>query len=159
MEEVIIKLILLALVAIPFVALMSDMLGRTDGLMPRVVVGVTIVLALCIVFGGFQERPNFAKLVFVAFWAWPIVLLVAKAVRPSISGDSIWVSVLIMSWFLTNLSVGLTDGNPLRGIFGLLLGWFNMVIPFGILSMLFVGIQRLQRRIGRGEQDVGGYPH
>jgi hypothetical protein len=152
MEEVIIKLFLLALVAIPFVALISDMLGRTDGLMSRSVIGVTITLILGLIFGGFQERPNFANFVFVAFCAWPIFLLIAKAVRPSISWYSIWVSVPIMSWFLVNLMIGLTDGNPLRGVVGFLLAWIYMIIPFGILSAIFVGIQRLRLRIRKGEQ-------
>jgi MFS family permease len=158
MEEVIIKLLLLALVAIPFVALISDMLGRTDGLMSRAVIGVTITLALCMVFGGFQERPNFAHLVFAAFCAWPIFLLIAKAVRPSISWYSIWVSVPIMSWFLVVLMLGLSDGAPFSGALGILLGWIYMVIPFGILSAIFVGIQRFLKRIRRGEQDETQQP-
>jgi hypothetical protein len=139
-------------VAIPFAALLSDMLGRTDGLMPRVVIGVTIILALGMVFGGFQERPNFANLVFIAFCAWPIFLLIAKVVRPSISWYSIWLSVPIMSWFLVNLMIGLNDGAPFSGLLGILLGWIYMVIPFGILSAIFVGIQRFVGRIRRGEQ-------
>jgi TRAP-type C4-dicarboxylate transport system permease small subunit len=64
-----------------------------------------------------------------------------------------------MSWFLVNLMIGLTDGNPLRGVFGLLLAWIYMIIPFGILSAIFVGIQRLSFRIRRGEQAVDGNPH
>jgi MFS family permease len=158
MEEVIVKLLLLALVAIPFVALISDMLGRTDGLMSRAVIGVTITLALCMVFGGFQERPNFANLAFAAFCAWPIFLLIAKAVRPSISWYSIWVSVPIMSWFLVVLMLGLSDGAPFSGALGILLGWIYMVIPFGILSAIFVGIQRFLKRIRRGEQDETQQP-
>ena len=159
MEEVIIKLLLLALVASPFAALVSDMLGRTDGLTSRVVVGVTIILGLSIVFGGFQERPNFATLVFSAFCAWPILLLVAKVVRPSISWYSIWVSVPFMSWFLVNLMIGLMDAAPFGGALGLLLGWIYMIIPFGILSAIFVGIQSVLKRIRRGEQAVDGNPH
>ena len=157
MEEIVIKLLLLALVAGPFAALVSDLLGKTDGLMSRVVVGAAIVLALCVVFDGFQERPNFAKLVFFAFCAWPVFLLVAKVVKPSLSWYSIWVSVPIMSWFLVNLMIGLTDGNPLRGVFGLLLGWIYMVIPFCILSAIFVGIQRFVGRTRRAKA-LGGNP-
>lgn len=149
MEEIVVKFLLLVLVTIPFVALFSDMLGRTDGLMPRAVIGVTITFALGMVFGGFQERPNFAKFVFVAFCAWPIFLLIAKVVRPSISWHSIWVSVPIMSWFLVNLMIGLTDGNPLRGVFGLILGWIYMAVLFAIISAIFVGIQALVRRLRR----------
>ena len=159
MEEAIIKLFLLALVAFPFAALVSDMLGRTDGLMSGVVIGVAVTLALGIVFGGFQERPHFANLVFVAFCAWPIFLLIAKAVRPSISWYSMWVSVPIMSWFLVNLMIGSTDGAPFSGALGILLGWIYMVIPFGILSSIFVGIQRFLKRIRRGEQAMDGNPH
>ncbi len=159
MEEVVVKLLLLVLVAIPFAALTSDMLGRTDGLMSRAAIGATITLILCMVFGGFQERPNFANLVFVAFCAWPIFLLIAKAVRPSISWYSIWASVPIMSWFLVVLMRGLSDGAPFSGALGILLGWIYMVIPFGILSAIFVGIQRLQGRIRRGGQAVDGNRH
>ncbi len=159
MEEVIVKLFLLALVAIPFIALISDMLGKTDGIMSRVLLGVAIMLALGMVFGGFQVRPNFANLVFVAFCAWPIFLLIAKAVRPAISWYSIWVSIPIMSWFLVNLMIGLVDSSPLSGALGILLGWIYMVIPFGILSAVFVGIQRFLRRIRRCEQVVDGNTH
>ena len=151
MEEAIVKVLLLALVTIPFVALVSDMLGRTNRLFSQVVVGVTITFALGMVFGGFQERPNFANLVFVAFCAWPIFLLIAKVVRPSISWYSIWISVPIMSWFLVNLMIGLSVGAPFSGALGILLGWIYMIIPFGILSAIFVGIQRFLKRIRRGE--------
>ena len=159
MEEVIAKLFLLALVAIPFAALLSDVLGRTDALMSRAVIGVTITLMLGMVFGGFQERPHFANLVFVAFCAWPIFLLIAKAVRPSISWYSMWVSVPMMSWFLVNLMIGSADGAPFSGALGILLGWIYMVIPFGILSAIFVGTQRILRRIRRCEQAVDDNPH
>ncbi len=151
MEEVVVKLLLLALVAIPFAALMSDMLGRTDGLMSRAVMGVTIALILGMVFGGFQERPNFANLVFFAFCAWPVLLLIAKVVRPTISWYSIWLSVPIMSWFLVNLMLVSTDGAPFSGVLGILLGWIYMVILFGILSAIFVGCQYFVKRIRRGE--------
>ena len=151
MEKAIVKVLLLALVTIPFVALVSDMLGRTNRLFSQVVVGVTITFALGMVFGGFQERPNFANLVFVAFCAWPIFLLIAKVVRPSISWYSIWISVPIMSWFLVNLMIGLSVGAPFSGALGILLGWIYMIIPFGILSAIFVGIQRFLKRIRRGE--------
>ena len=40
MEEIIIKLLLLAFLALPFAALLSDMLGKSDGLTNRVVAGV-----------------------------------------------------------------------------------------------------------------------
>ena len=159
MEEVIVKLFLLVLVAIPFAALLSDVLGRTDGLMSRAVIGVTITLILGMVFGGFQERPHFANLVFVAFCAWPIFLLIAKAVRPSISWYSIWASVPIMSWFLVNLMIGSVEGAPFSGALSILLGWVYMVIPFGILSAIFVGTQRFLMRIRRCEQAVDGNPH
>lgn len=159
MEEVIVKLFLLALVSIPFAALLSDVLDRTDGLMLRAVIGVTITLILGMVFSGFQDRPNFANLVFVAFCAWPISLLVAKWVRPSMSWYSMWVSVPIMSWFLVNLMLVSTDGAPFSGALGILLGWIYMLIPFGILSAIFVGIQRFLKRIRRCEQAVDGNPH
>ena len=149
MKEIIVKLFLLALVAIPFVALLSDLLGRTDALMSRAVIGVTITFILGMVFGGFQERPHFANLVFVAFCAWPIFLLIAKIVRPSISWYSIWVSVPIMSWFLVNLMIGSVDGAPLSGALGILLGWIYMLIPFGILTAIFVGGQRFLRKFRR----------
>lgn len=133
---------------------MSDMLGRTDGLMSRVVVGVTIILALGMVFSEFQERPNLAKLVSIAFCAWPFFLLIAKAVRPSISWYSIWVSVLMMSWFLVNLTLVLTDGAPFSGALSIFFGWIYMVIPFGILSAIWVGMHRILKRIRRGKQTV-----
>jgi hypothetical protein len=81
--------------------------------------------------------------------------LVAKMVKPSITWSSIWISVPIMSWFLVNLMISLTDGNPMRGAAGLLLAWIYMIIPFGILSGIFVGIQRLARRIRKAESGPG----
>ena len=85
MEERIVKFLLLALLTAHFVTLLSDGVGPTDSLMSRAVVGVTISLAAGLVFGGLQERPNLSMLVFFAFWEWPVSLLIAKAVSPSIS--------------------------------------------------------------------------
>ena len=159
MEEVVVKLLLIALVAIPFAALMSDMLGGTDGLMSRAVIGVTITLIIGMVFGGFQKRPHFANVVFVAFCAWPIFLVIAKGVRPSISWYSMWVSVPVMSWFLVNLILVSTAIAPFSGALGILLGWIYMLIPFGILSAIFVGIQRFLKRTRKGDQAVDGNSH
>jgi len=158
MEEIVTKLMLSALVAVPFAAIISDMLGRTDRLMTKAVIGVTIILGLAISFGGFQERPNFANLVFAAFCTWPILLLAAKAIKPSISWHSIWLSVPFMSWFLVNLLIGLSDGAPGSGVIGLLVGWIYMIIPFGILSAIFVGIQRIKKKMKtkKGEQVGAG---
>ena len=80
MGEIIIKFLLLILVTMPFVALWSDVWGRTEGLMFRVLVGVNIFIVLTILLGSFQHRPIFTNFVFVAFCALPIALLVAKAV-------------------------------------------------------------------------------
>ena len=154
MEEIIIKLLLLAFLALPFAALLSDMLGKSDGLTNRVVAGVVITLALSILLGGFQERPNVAKLVLAAFCAWPVFLLIAKAVRPSLSWCSLWVSVPMMSWFLVNLLLGLSDGAPFSGVLGLVLGWIYLLIPFGILSGIFVGVQALVTRSRRGKRAI-----
>jgi hypothetical protein len=107
-------------------------------------------MVLTILMGSFQHRAIFANFVFVAFCAWPIALLVAKAVRPSMTWYSLWVSVPMMSWFLVNLMIGLTDGGAFNGVFGLLLGWIYMVLPFAVLSAIFVGIQVLIKRIRSG---------
>jgi hypothetical protein len=60
-----------------------------------------------------------------------------------------------MSWFLVNLMIGLSDGAPFSGALGILLGWIYMVIPFGVFSAIFVGIQRFLKRIRRCESGRG----
>jgi hypothetical protein len=147
MKEVIVKVWLSLLLTAPFAALVSDALGRTEGLMLRVVGGVVGILIFCILFYGFQERPNFATLVNIAFCAWPNFLLIAKAIRPSISWATIWFSVPLMSWFCVSILSLVTDGPPFGGIIAIFLGWIPMIIPFGILSAIFVGIQRFVRKI------------
>lgn len=122
MEEIFVKLLLSVLVAAPFVALATDVSGKSDGLMPRVLIGVTIVVALALLLGGFQQRPRFVNFVFGAFLVWPVLLLVGKAVKPALSWSSMGFSVPLMSWTLVNLMVGMTDGAALRGVIALLFG-------------------------------------
>ncbi len=148
MGEIIIKCLILILVALPFVALVSDVMGRTDGLLFRVQIGVIGVMVVStVLFGGLQERPHVANVVVGAFFAWPFALLIAKAVKPSMTWYSMWISVLIMSWFLVNLIVGLSDGGGLGGAINFLLGWMYMAIPFAILSAIFLGAQILIKKI------------
>lgn len=153
MEEYVTKLLLLILVLTPFAALLSDTLGRTDGLMSRATVGVSILFAIALVFEGFQQRPHFANLVFGAFCAWPVFLLIAKAMKPSLSWYFMWMSVPIMTWFLVNLMISLSDSGPFSGVFGIFLGWIYMLVPFGILSLMFVGTQRLRIGFSRSERE------
>jgi hypothetical protein len=147
MKEVIVKVWLSLLLTAPFAALVSDALGRTEGLMLRVGGGVVGILIFGMLFYRFQERPNFATFVNIAFWAWPIFLLIAKAIRPSISWATIWFSIPLMSWFCVTLLTLITNGHPFGGIIAIFLGWIPMIIPFGILSAIFVGIQRFVRKI------------
>jgi len=152
MAEIIVKFLLLALVAMPFAALLSDMAGKTHGLMSRVVVGVTIIFTIAaVLLGPFQTRPNVANVVCVAFFTWPVLLLIAKMVNPSISWYSIWTTVPIMSWYLVNLIVMLTHSGPFGGAITLILGWSYMIIPFAILCAVFVGVQTLVRKIKAGK--------
>ena len=155
MTEIIVKILLLSLITAPFLALWCDMMGKTQGMMNRVIIGDSILLVIAVGFSGFQERPHVAYVVFGAFCLWPIALLIAKAVKPSLSWSSMWLSVFLMSWFLVNLIIALSDGNPLGGLFGLLFGWIYMLIPFGILSLLLIGFQALMRRIRKTHHDQG----
>jgi hypothetical protein len=155
MEEIVKKLFLFALVAGPFWGLWSDTLGKTEGLMLRMGWGVAGLLLLALVFGGFQHRPQVAKGVFCAFCAWPVALLVAKGVRPTLSWSSIWLSVFLISWFLVNLIIGLGDASPGAGALGMLLGWIYMPVPFAILSLAFVGGRSLVKRSRRLRPSLG----
>lgn len=155
MTEIIVKILLLSLIIAPFLALWSDMMCITVGLMTRVVDGVAIILAIALLFGGFHDRYDVAKLAFAAFCAWPLALLITKKVRPAISWLTLWLSVPVMSWFLVNLMISLTNGFLLSGFFGLMLGWIYMLIPFGILSLLLIGFQALMRRIRKSGNNQG----
>ncbi len=154
--EDLIKYILLGLLTLPFAALTADALGKTDGMMLRVASGVTAVSALlAVLVGDLGQRPNVTNVVIGAFIMWPFFLLIAKAINPIISWFSIWFSVPIMSWYLTNLSmffyypVNGGGGGLGRGL-GMLFGWLYMVIPFVPLCAAFLVVQHVTRRI-KGE--------
>jgi hypothetical protein len=150
------KYILLVLLVLPFGALATDALGRTQGLMIKVASGVAVISFLfAIMIGGLHQRPNVANLFVLAFFAWPISLLVAKGINASLSWSAIWMSVPVMSWYLVNLSMQFyypTDrgGGGLGAGLGLVAGWFYMVIPFAVMSGIFLGIRAAIRKI-RGE--------
>jgi hypothetical protein len=157
--EDLVKYILLGLLVMPFAALMADAFGKTDGIMLRVGAGAAFLSALlAFLNGGLHQRPNVADIYAWAFVAWPFFLLIAKGINSSIPWSSIWISVPIMSWYLVNLSMQFyypTDGGGggLGAGLGLIAGWFYMVIPFAILSGIFIGIQSIirsnQRRTSR----------
>ena len=156
--EDILKYILLGMLILPFAALMTDALGKTEGIMLRVVGGVAVTSALlAFLIGGLHQRPNVANIFVWAFVAWPFFLLTAKLIDSSTPWSSIWISVPIMSWYLVNLSMQFyypTNGGGGGFGFGLGLvaGWLYMVIPFAIMSAIFVGIRSAVRQC-KGEQD------
>lgn len=141
----IVKYILLGLLLLPFVALLTDAIGKTEGMMLRVVVGVALVsFALAFLGEGHHQRPNVAKIFACAFFAWPMVLLIAKGVNAPISWTSIWCSIPIMSWYLVNVSTQFyfPDDRPGLGAgFGLFFGWINMLILFVPLLVIFLGVR------------------
>ena len=156
-KEDIVKFILLGLLLLPFVALVTDVLGKTRGMMPKVaagVAGVSVLLAWLV--GGLHQRPNVANLFIGAFLAWPFLLLIAKALNASLPWRSIWISVPITSWYLVNVSMQFyypTDGGG--GGFGagvgLVTGWLYMALVFGPLCLIFIGLRWLVRRIRGGQ--------
>jgi hypothetical protein len=148
MEEIV-KYILVGLLAMPFTALIADALGKTDGIMPIVVIGVaalSTILAFWV--GSLHQRPNVASIFDWAFIAWPVLLLVAKGINPTISWRAIWISVPIMSWYLVNLSMQCYyptngGGGGLGMWLGLVAGWLYMLIPFTVFSAVFLGVQAI----------------
>ena len=102
----IIKYILLGLLMLPFAALLAEAMRKTKGIMLRVVSYVAAISSLlALLFGGFHQRPNVAEIFACSFVAWPFCLLIAKGMNSSISWESIWISVPIMSWYLVNLTM------------------------------------------------------
>ena len=153
MEEIV-KYILIGLLALPFTALVADALGKTDGMMPKVVIGVAILSVILSFWSGIlRQQPNVASLFDWAFIAWPVLLLVAKGINPAISWGAIWISVPIMSWYLVNLSMYFdypTNLGPLGIPLGLVAGWLFMLIPFAVLFAAFLSARAIVRSI-RGE--------
>jgi hypothetical protein len=155
-----IKYILLGLMALPYAALAADALGRTDGKMLQVASGVAAISALlALLVGGIGQRPKVANIGLGASVAWPIALLIAKAIYPTLSWFSIWFSVPVMSWYLTNLSRWFYypvngGGGGLGAGMGFFLGWLYMLIPFVPLFAVFVGggfrLLANKSEIGRG---------
>lgn len=154
--EDIVKYILLGLLVLPFAALMTDAFRKTDGAMVRVVGGTAVISALlAFMIGGLHQRPNVANIFVWAFVAWPFFLLLAKGINSSIPWSSIWISVPIMSWYLVNLSMQFYyptngGGGGLGAGLGLITGWLYMVVPFSILSGIFLAVRSVIRRI-KGE--------
>ncbi len=157
--EDLVKYILLGLLVMPFAALLADAFGKTDGLMLWVVVGAAAISALlAFLIGGLHQRPNVADVFAWAFVAWPILLIIAKVINPSISWSSIWSSVPIMSWYLVHLSMQFYyprngGGGGMGAGLGLIAGWCYMIVPFAILSGIFVAVRSAIRRI-KGKQDT-----
>ena len=139
-----IKYFLCFLLVPPFVALGADARGKTTGaLLPTVVfVGaLSVFIALCFL-DVVARRPNVAMLFTYAFFLWPCALLVAKAINPALKWKTLWISVLLMSWYLNVVIVCLdmsSRQNPLAPVGALVAGWFPMVIPFAILTTIFFG--------------------
>jgi hypothetical protein len=161
--EQIAKYIFLGLLTLPFVALITDALGKTKGMMLPVVCGVTAISALLAYsIGGVGQRPNIANIASWAFITWPVLLLIAKGFNPTLSWRSLWISVPIMSWYLVNLTMFFYYpisgcGGGLASGLGLVAGWLYMVIPFAPMSAVFLGIQYLVKRI-KGVQNAVANP-
>lgn len=147
------KYFLLLLLTLPFVALATDALGKTQGRMIKVAVAVAVISwILALMIGGLHQRPNVANLFVGAFLAWPILLLFAKGFNPDLSWRSICFSVPVMSWYSVNLSMQFYyptngGGGGLGAGLALIGGWFYMVIPFAILCGVFLGGRAILRRI------------
>jgi len=155
--EDLIKYVLLILLVLPFQALATDALGRTQDRMIKVVMSVSAASwIVAFLMGGLHQRPNVATIYLVAFLAWPIALLVAKGIHPALSWASIWFSVPIMSWYLVNLSMQFYyptsgGGGGLGAGMAFFLGWFYMVIPFALLCGLFLGGRAIIGRMRGGK--------
>lgn len=150
--DVLAKYILLILLTLPFAALLTDALGKTQGRMIKMAVAVTVISWLLALVGLNGQRPNVATLFVWAFLAWPVLLLVAKGYNPALSWGSIWLSVPVMSWYLVNLSMQFYyptngGGGGLGAGLGFFAGWFYMMIPFAVLCCIFLGGRAIVRRI------------
>lgn len=149
--DFIIKYFLLLMLGLPFAALLLDALGKTKNLVIFAAVAVTVLSALILLtIGGLHQRPRVAGVYSLAFLLWPIALLLAKYFNPYLSWGLIWGTVPVMSWYLVNTSMQFyypTDagGGGLGFGVGLILGWTYMLIPFGLLSALYVGISHLSK--------------
>lgn len=158
------KYVLLFLLPLPFIALATDALGATKGFMIKAVLAVTVISAfLAFVVGGLHQRPNVADLYTYAFLAWPVVLLVGKRLNPLLPARSIWFSVPVMSWYLVNLSMQFYyptngGGGGMGAGLALIAGWFYMVMPFALLSGLYVTAQAIAKR-AKGEKGTADNPH
>lgn len=147
------KYFLLILLSLPFAALATDTLGRTEDLMIKTVLVVATLSGLIVLMmGGLHQRPNVANLIMAAFLAWPVALLVAKGINPALSWGSMWFSVPVMSWYLVNLSLQFYyptsgTGGGFGAMLALVAGWLYMVIPFALLSSVFVAGRMIIRRI------------
>ena len=139
-----IKYFLCFLLVPPFVALGTDARGKTTGAMLPTVVFVgalSVFTSLC--FGSLVGyRPHVAVLFMGAFCVWPCALLVAKAINPALTWKTLWISVLLMGWYLDVLINCLdfsSRSNPLAIGAAIILGWIPMAIPFAILTTIFFG--------------------
>lgn len=146
--EEVAKYIMPILLGLPFLALVADAAGWTDRVMLKVSVAV-MVCSWIVVFliGGLGNRPNMAAAFGWAFLGWPLALLVAKGWNPNLYWGSLWASVPVMSWYHSTMAIQFHypadgGGGGLGAGLAFLVGWFYMVIPFAILSGIFV--------VGRG---------
>jgi hypothetical protein len=145
--------ILLGLLAIPFASLISDAFGitRLATVFSAPICGCLSIL-IAWVAGGFHQRPSIANLYLVAFFLWPVLLLAAKNKNSSLSWLWAFATVPTMSWYLVNVSMQFDyptngGGGGYGYWFCLLFAWTFMVIPFGVVFLLYVSFGMMFRAL------------
>lgn len=161
------KYCMLALLLLPFGALAAEAAGKADGLMLKVGGGVVVASWVVVwLIGGFEKRPYVACVFGLVWVAWPLALLVAKGWNPRLSWASLWMSVLLMSWYHVSMAVLFEGKGGMGAGMGLFLGWAYMIGLFALLSLAFlagrecvriaVAVWPFGKDRGRGGMERGG---
>jgi hypothetical protein len=139
------KYLLLLLLLLPFIALTTDALKKTQSRMLVAVAGVVVISVFVVLAtGDLGQHPNVADVFACAFFAWPIALLAAKARNPLLKWFDIWTSVPLMSWYLVNMVTWFApSSNGFGAMLNLIAGGLYMPIIFAPLFGVFVGIKAM----------------
>lgn len=144
------KLILLAFGLAPFIALFKNV--RQPDSWAFVFTAAISTLAGAAFYDSYcmGRHPRIAGVFLVLSISWPVALIIAKVLTPSIPWKRLWITVPLMSWF--TIVTAVSTNYPVNGggggfgmLFNLVVGWVYMIPVFGVFQLACMLILRTRK--------------